>query len=76
MGGLDNLPYGLFSSLLNLWEKFRFVMVDIVAFLTEETISLLGYGNYSILDFMIGSGLVTFIVVVIVRFTISTLKGG
>lgn len=72
----SSLPPGLFSTFLEIWEKLRFVMVDILAFFTQHTFEIVGYGSFSILDFMLGSGLFVFFVVVLIRFVISLFTGG
>ena len=67
-GGLDDMPSGLFSFFLNLWEVLHFWYIEIVGFLSEHTIEILGYGSFNVIAFMLGSGLTVFLVVVLIRF--------
>ena len=76
MGGLENLPGGIFKSLLDLWALVRVTYAgfyELISTVLVVDLTVLGLGTFSIIQLVFGAGLVFYVESSILRWVLERL---
>lgn len=71
MGGIDDLPAGLFRTLLEFWETLRVTYYGVLEVVTSFAVSIPGSDTeLSLFTVMFGGGLIFYISYVVIKWLI------